>query len=408
MEYPDEEEQALTEEGQVLTEEELELEKKKEKLEVKRNRVYEKYVELRKKKQRTTKESIQFKDLHDKFFALNSEILEVNGRIHEITKKIKKLIKTREKFEKAREKFKKAREEFQRFRKGITESASVPRYIRGHLPKFPTTVVVSINIHGGYCRTQGENFYIHKGKTLRTITAAPTGCVNFEDLKLTRTIQTMSQNWIKALIEDRKLWDSELTEEQLDFYTKNIAEILRKRSSIYQRAEDSATLHDSDAEYISNYSRLTSRKTEMFQTHKYLSTNGIPNKGLQIKHSDIIRREKQDIIEGEIKILNMPFTPNLADENWFSLKRDRVFTTDNDKYENITLKTLVEYLTQNGAKNIILIDLTCSCADPRLEASLTTKMKPRAFGGKNTKRRMKSKNSVRRRNTRKYNGKRRL
>lgn len=75
---------------------------------------------------------------------------------------------------------------FEEYQKSIKDFPS-PATQAQKTPKFPETVIVSVNIHGGYDVNAGGDdltyFKLPKGVSLRTITAVPAGVCYFPGVK---------------------------------------------------------------------------------------------------------------------------------------------------------------------------------------------------------------------------------
>ena len=107
----------------------------------------------------------------------------------------------------------------------------------------------------------------------------------------------------------------------------------------------------------------------------YDDTVEVPKKGFQIKYADILNRRSKN--DSEIKILNMPHAPNLADENWFSLDKYKWEHPEKGVFANIELENVVKYLSKHGAENIIMLDFTCSNLPDKISDRSTRRIRRR-------------------------------
>jgi len=259
----------------------------------------------------------------------------------------------------------KAGTDFENFQKNIRET---PTSSIKKVPKFPKTVIIAVTIHGGYDVNEDKEeldyFSLPKGVTLRTITAAPVG-VSYISC---RTVDVeLIQRIIEGKDEINKLLNqvSDLEfQKVLDYMTNMIASSFHKEEkgrieNLAKKLKATKTKKRKINSYdkaVTDFSVFHSDK--IYQTQMYDDTVEVPKKGFQIKYKDILNRRSKN--DSEIKILNMPHAPNLADETWFSLDKYKWHHPEEGILANIELENVVKYLSKHGAENIIMLDFSCS------------------------------------------------
>jgi hypothetical protein len=295
-----------------------------------------------------------------------------------------------------------------------------PASKREKIPKFPETVIVALMIHGAYdvnSEKDGIKFFdLPEGVTLRTISVAPMGVCNYVDADhLDKNLQELIEEDIEVtvpLLTACKKNDS--CDEMLDWLTKRIANYLRnnenkelfnsvkKRASVLSSKE---VLTPEEYESMNDGDMFsTHRRDSMYRTNKYIGLSKVPFKSFSVSEKDLlIKTTKHD---WDIKILNMPHTPNLLDDTWFDLKKRKRSYQGEGQMVEVTMPDIINYLSTYGAKNIIFIDFSCSNFTNELAPHIKSEVifnieadhpikKPRVGGRKRTKR-----NKTRKRKTR--------
>ena len=256
---------------------------------------------------------------------------------------------------------------FEEYQKSIKDSPS-PSIQAQKTPKFPETVIVSVNIHGGYDVNAGGDdltyFKLPKGVSLRTITAVPAGVCYFPGGK-----NTGIPHYIAEHKDDHNaLFDKTQYhpyQDHLDYVVKHIANFARTEDKSYvdqfakhyvhKKRKAVAAIYDKEMADFSLY-----HSDKMYHVDKYLEGDEVPNKGFQVQYKDIFMRKSRKY-DSEINVLNMTNAPNLLDTSFFNLKQDPVILAHGIKFgSNIELEDVITYLTKYGAKDIILIDFSCS------------------------------------------------
>lgn len=258
---------------------------------------------------------------------------------------------------------KRRRDEFSEFTAGIKEHTPSPVTLNKKNPKFPETVFLCVKVHGGYeysSNSSSTHFKLPNEVTLRTINAAPIGeCyIGGQDDDILDGIVEMLQS---------KQTQYELNEDKsqknIDSISKEIASTLKKEEiprlkkmkieefdpSLRKKAK-SIVMHHSD---------------KVFQIITYPKNSQVPKKGFQIQLKDIFLSEdfQHDKYTSRLTVLNMSHLPNLADKTWFNLKQDQYSIERGGKTQTVIdmqLEDIIKYLSDHGAKNIVLIDFSCS------------------------------------------------
>jgi hypothetical protein len=231
------------------------------------------------------------------------------------------------------------------------------------IPKFPQTVVLAVNTHGSYKsnseNTDIETFDLPTGITLRTITAAPMGTCNFVSKEVPKNLRELIDEYdttSKPLLDDCNKTNS--CDTMLDWITERYSNFLRNNEgvirneileSVQQKKRRDVTIKDET--FINNAEdRYIYRKDTAYNMNKYENGAKVPVKSFSFNDNDVLTDDMIGII-----IINMPYSPDLFDKTWFSLP-----TSIEDKDTVTTTKSIIEYLSDYGAKNIILMDFSCS------------------------------------------------
>jgi hypothetical protein len=258
---------------------------------------------------------------------------------------------------------KRRRTEFSEFTAGIKEHTPSPVTLNKKNPKFPETVFLCVKVHGGYeysSNSSSTYFELPNGVTLRTINAAPIGeCYigGQDDDILNGIVDMLQSEQIQFELKEDEL------QENIDYITKEIASTLKKEeisrlkqmkikefAHSLQKKVKSIVVHHSD---------------KVFQIITYPKNSQVPKKGFQIQLKDIFLSHdfQHDKYTSRLTVLNMSHLPNLADTAWFNLKQDQYSIEHGGKTQtviDIQLEDIIKYLSDYGAKNIVLIDFSCS------------------------------------------------
>jgi hypothetical protein len=245
---------------------------------------------------------------------------------------------------------------------------------REKIPKFPETVIVALMIHGTYdvnFEKDGiEYFDLPPGITLRTVSVAPMGVCNFVDPEsIDKNLQELIDEDIEVtvpLLNACKKTDS--CDEMLDWLTERIANYLRNNENknfFNDIKKQAIMLSNKDALTAEEYTRVndgdmfsTYRRDSMYRTNKYTDSAKVPFKSFSVTEKDLLGKKGKH--DWEIKIINMPHTPNLLDDEWFDLKKEKFIHPTEGKMVEVKMTDIINYLSAYGAKNIIFIDFSCS------------------------------------------------
>ena len=264
---------------------------------------------------------------------------------------------------------KRRRDEFSEFTAGIKEHTPSPATLNKKIPKFPETVFLCVKVHGGYeysSNSASTHFKLPNRVTLRTINAAPMGeCyIGGQDDDILDGIVNMlqSEQTQFGLKQDVGLKENEL-QENIDSITKEIASTLKKeeipRLKQMKINEFDPSLRKKVKSIVMHHSN------KVFQIITYPKNSQVPKKGFQIQLKDIFLSHdfQHDKYTSRLTVLNMSHLPNLADKAWFNLKQDQYSIEHGGTTRtviDIKLEDIIKYLSDHGAKNIVLIDFSCS------------------------------------------------
>jgi hypothetical protein len=245
---------------------------------------------------------------------------------------------------------------------------------------FPETIVLTVITHGGYDikKTDGvvkiptftfsdigieplinDMGYVEDtgAYTLRTITAAPVGITFYHD-------EYMIQSYIDNIHHKFSSYQPDgLTEEEkqdkLDNITSRISRGLKNidKERIEHYEKDARSGRESKEEVHEMSQFAIYHRDEMYWTRTYKSNEfpTIKDKEFTVNPNKIVEPEYKHL-DSRINIVNIPGMPDLFDDTIFEGLEMR--HTSNSK--RVYMSKLIKYLYNNGVKNVILVDFSCS------------------------------------------------
>ena len=225
----------------------------------------------------------------------------------------------------------------------------------------PQTVILSVNLHGGLEITdKGEppSFTLPEDLKVCTIDAAPPGACSIWSEKV--------DTYLETIINMRAVFNREFELRAFEGVCQDLGDLFREHEGLDIRPADMKA-KDIDSSYKERIQYALHHEDKIYETYCYAGGSKIHHKGFQFQLADI---GKEGIYRSKINILNLGYfptlkerVPNLLNEEFFKgLKRETQTGPDGVTADaiNFDLKDILRYLYKRGARNILLLDFSCS------------------------------------------------
>lgn len=224
--------------------------------------------------------------------------------------------------------------------------------------KYPSTVVLNINIHGSISTNaqQPDTFTLpDELDQLTTITAVQTGVCNMTNQHITETTSEAIREVLSKYDVNMDLYSCALEIQQ------RLRDINTNTSLPMFGNLKASDFHPDYRQVGEEHARQFNRYSDkMYNLNTYTGNATILNKLFSYKKSD--EQEHDGIYAKAVTIVNMIGTPNLL--HLMSLRSNRKSET--------TMEHMVEFLVNKGVTKILVIDSSCSAVVDTIKHKLVS------------------------------------